>query len=149
MARLSVRVDGLTKARDTVALLPEAFKTQVRDAIEIGSRIILSEAAGRVPVLTGKLKQSLGRNVREDGLQAAVGSGDYKAKFVEFGTEDTPAEPFLFPAFRLGARFIRASMRNWAKNARDAAIVGNVNAGRASIGSVGGVSFRTKRGRKS
>ena len=88
------------------------------------------------------------RNVRDDGLQASVGSGDKKARFVEFATNDTPAQPFLYPAFRVGAKYIRASMRNWAKNAAQSAIEGNVNAGRTSIGSVGGVSFRTKRGRR-
>lgn len=127
----SVRVDGLTEARETVRLLPEAFKEQVRDSLYIGSNIILSEAARRVPVLTGKLKSSLGRNVREDGLQIAIGSGDYKAKFVEFGTSDTPTEPFLYPAFRLGAKYIRATMRNWAEDAGFQA------------------RFKTKRGRKS
>ena len=146
MAKISVRVDGLTKARATVALLPEAFKAAARDAIEVGSRIILIEAAQRVPVRHGTLKASLGRNVRSDGLQASVGSGDKKAKFVEFATDDTPAQPFLYPAFRAGSKYIRADMRDWAKKARDAAITGNVNAGRSSLG--GGVSFRTKRGRK-
>lgn len=149
MARISARVDGLTEARATLAVLPEAFKEQARQSIDIGSRIILSEAGSRVPVRSGKLKQSLGRNVREDGLMAAIGSGDYKAKFVEFGTEDTPAQPFLYPAFRLGAKYVRATMKNWAQKARNAAIARNVNAGLPSIGSVGGLSFRTKRGRKS
>lgn len=117
MPRASVRVDGLTEAKATVAALPEAFKEQVRESIDIGSRIILSEAGQRVPVREGVLKRSLGRNVRADGLQAAVGSGDKKARFVEFSTNDTPAQPFLYPAFRLGAKFIRAQMRNWAENA--------------------------------
>lgn len=144
----TVRVDGLTKARETVRLLPEAFKAQARDSIEIGSRIILVEANARVPVRTKELKDSLGRNVREDGLQAAVGSGLYRAKFTEFGTNDTPAQPFLLPAFRMGAKYIRATMKDWAKNAAQSAIEGNVNAGRTSIGSVGGVSFRLKNGRK-
>lgn len=117
MPRLSVRVDGLTEARDTVALLPEAFKEEVADAIDVGSRIILSEAGRRVPVRQGTLKRSLGRNVRSDGLQASVGSGDFKAKFVEFATNDTPAQPFLYPAFRLGAKYIRAVMKDWAENA--------------------------------
>ena len=148
MAKVSVRVDGLTKARKSVALLPEAFKAQARDAIEIGSRIILMEASARAPYRKGTLKQSLGRNVRDDGLQASVGTGDKKARFVEFATNDTPAQPFLYPGFRAGSKFIRASMRNWARNAAQAAIEGNVNAGRTSIGSVGGVSFGTKRGRR-
>jgi HK97 gp10 family phage protein len=117
MAKLNVRVDGLTEARATIAALPQAFKDQAIESIDIGSRIILTEAGRRVPVRTTKLKQSLGRNVREDGLQAAVGSGDYKAKFVEFGTNDTPAQPFLYPAFRTGAKFVRSDMRNWAEKA--------------------------------
>lgn len=121
MGKFNVRVDGLTEAKETTALLPEAFKEVVRESLEIGSRIILSEAGLRVPVRSGKLKQSLGRNVREDGLQAAVGSGDYKAKFVEFGTNDTPAQPFLYPAFRAGAKFIRRQMRDWAGDAGERA----------------------------
>lgn len=117
MAKLSVRVDGLTEARASVALLPQAFKDEVIDSFDVGSRIILSEAGRRVPVRRGKLKQSLGRNTRGDGLQVAIGSGDKKAKFVEFATNDTPAQPFLFPAFKLGARYVRRDMRDWAERA--------------------------------
>lgn len=130
MPKFSVRVDGLTEAKDTVAALPQAFKDQVTESLDIGSRIILTEAARRVPVRSGELKQSLGRNVRPDGLQIAVGSGDKKARFVEFATNDTPAQPFLYPAFRLGAKFIRAQMRAWAENAGQEA------------------RFKTKRGRR-
>lgn len=122
MAKLSVRVDGLTEARATTALLPQAFKDVAIEALDIGSRIILSEAFRRAPegfgyATAGTLKRSLGRNVRDDGLQIAIGSSDKKAKFVEFATNDTPAQPFLFPAFKQGARFIRRSMRDWADDA--------------------------------
>lgn len=117
MAKLSVRVDGLTEARATTAALPEAFKAVVREALEIGGNIILFETNRRVPVRHGKLKASLGRNVREDGLQVSVGFGDKKAQWVEFATNDTPAQPSLFPAFKLGARFIRRSMRDWTDDA--------------------------------
>lgn len=112
-----VRIDGLTQVRAALQSWPEALRAEVADAFDIGSRIILTEAAGRVPERTGKLKSSLGRNVREDGLQAAVGSSDYKAKFVEFGTEDTPAQPFLWPAFKLGARFVRGQSKQWVAEA--------------------------------
>lgn len=117
MARASVRIDGLTEARATIALLPESFKAVVREALEIGGNIILSETNARVPVRFGKMKASLGRNVRDDGLQVAVGFGDPKARFVEFATNDTPARPSLYPAFRLGARFVRRSMRAWTDDA--------------------------------
>lgn len=117
MAKLSVRLDGLTEAKATIALLPESFKDVVREALEIGGNIILSETARRVPVRYGTLKASLGRNIREDGLQIAVGFGDKKAQWVEFATNDTPAQPSLWPAARLGFRFIRGSMRNWTDDA--------------------------------
>lgn len=130
MARASVRVDGLTEAKATVALLPEAFREVVAEAIEVGSRIILSEAGRRVPIRHGTLKRSLGRNVRADGLQAAVGSGDKKARFVEFATNDTPAQPFLWPGFLAGRRFIRGTMKDWGDDAGNRA------------------RFKTKRGRK-
>jgi len=115
--RSSVTIDGLDEAQATVQALPEAFKDQVRDAIDVGSRIILTEAVRRVPVRTGALKSSLSRSVRGDGQEAIVASNDFKSKFIEFGTNDTPAQPFLFPAFRLGARYIRRSMRDWAEDA--------------------------------
>lgn len=130
MASIRGRIDGLTEAKATIAALPQAFKDVAIEALDIGSRIILSEAGRRVPVRHGTLKQSLGRNVRDDGLQIAIGSGDKKARFVEFATNDTPAQPFLYPGFRLGARFIRASMKDWPEEAGIRA------------------SARTKRGRK-
>lgn len=117
MAKLSVRVDGLTEARESVGALPQAFKDVVAEELLIGSNIILLETNRRVPVRFGKLKASLGRNIRSDGLQIAVGFGDKKARFVEFATNDTPAQPSLYPGFRLGARYVRRTMRSWAEKA--------------------------------
>ena len=110
-------IDGLTEARASVAALPEAFKQVVRESLDVGSRIILSEAGRMVPVRYGTLKRSLGRNIREDGLQIAIGSSDWKAKFQEFGTNDTPRQPFLYPAYRRGAKYIRAQMKRWSDDA--------------------------------
>lgn len=146
-SKASIRIDGLTEARATVALLPQAFKDQARGSLEIGRRIILTETARRVPVRYGTLLNSLGSNTRADGLQIAVGFGDKKAKWVEFATNDTPAQPSLYPGFRAGSKFVRSDMRNWSNRAAQEAIIGNVNAGLPSIGSgsFSGVSFRVKR----
>lgn len=130
MARANVRVDGLTEARATIAALPQAFKDVVGVTIALGAGIIEAVAKRRVPVRSAALKNSIGTNLREDSLQAAVGTGVYYAKFVEFGTGDTPAQPFLFPAFRKGARYVRGRMRGWAEDAGQQA------------------RFKTKRGRK-
>lgn len=133
---MTVRIDGLTEAKATLALLPESFREVAAESIDQGTDIMWSEAYSRAPVGSGKdrhpgqLKASIGRKVRADGLQASVGSGVVYAKFVELGTGDTPAIPFLYPAFRIGARVIRTEMRAWADEAGNRA------------------RFRTKRGRK-
>lgn len=114
---MAIRIDGLTEAKATFEALPAAFVEVAGESIHEGTDIMWSEAEARAPVLTGKLKASIGKNERGDGLQASVGSSDPIAKFVEFGTNDTPAEPFLFPAFRIGARVIRGQMKAWADDA--------------------------------
>lgn len=112
-----VRVDGLTEMKAALAFLPEAFRQVAAETIDTGTSVMEFEALKRVPYDEGDLFNSIGRNVREDGLQATVGAGDFKARFVELGTNDTPAQPYLYPAFRTGARFIRRRMRDWAAEA--------------------------------
>ena len=120
---MAIRVDGLTEARATFDALPAAFVEVAGESIHEGTDIMWSEAVARAPVGSGKdvhpgeLKGSIGKNERADGLQAAVGSGVAYAKYVEFGTVNMAAEPFLFPAFRAGARVIRDQMRRWADDA--------------------------------
>lgn len=113
-AKAAVTIDGLTEAKAALALLPEAFRELAVSTLETGGLIILSEADARVPVDEGDLRDSLDINIRGDGLQVTVGSGDPKARWVEFATVDTPAQPFLWPAFQRGARFVRAQMKGWA-----------------------------------
>lgn len=117
MPRFSVRVDGLSEAKAALASLPTAFRDVVSEDLQVGGMIILSEMLGRAPVDEGELIESAGMNTRDDGLQVAVGYGDFKARFVEFGTEDTPAQPSLFPGFRAGARYVRRQMRGWTLTA--------------------------------
>jgi HK97 gp10 family phage protein len=114
---ITVRVDGLTEAKRSLASLPEAFREAAAEAIDEGSEIIWREALRRVPYDEGDLYRSIQRNVREDGLQAAVGSDQLHARFVEFGTWKDPEQPWLYPAFRVGVRHIRRSMKEWAKKA--------------------------------
>lgn len=113
----AVSVDGLTELRGTLSDLPAAYRSVVAESIDTGSAIIESEAHGRVPIDEGDLDASIGRNVREDGLQAAVGSGLDYAPHVELGTENMPAQPWLYPSFLVGARFVRKAMRTWAAEA--------------------------------
>lgn len=114
---VSVSIDGLTEAVAALQALPEAFREVAAASLAEGGDIIQRDSDLRVPVDEGDLKRSQGRNTRDDGLQTAVGYGDEKARWVEFATADTPAQPFLWPAFRAGAKHVRKRMREWAKEA--------------------------------
>lgn len=118
-------IDGLTQAKATLANLPAAFREIAVETIDIGTNIMLTEAVARVPVRYGSLKRSIGKHERDDGLQAAVGSGDWKAKFQEFGTNDTPRQAFLWPAYKLGAKYIRGRIKHWAQEAATKATTRN------------------------
>lgn len=112
-----VRVDGLTEAKAALAFLPEAFRQVAAETIDTGTAIIESEAHGNVPIDEGDLDRSIGRAIRDDGLQATVGAGDIAAKFTELGTEHMAAQPWLYPAYRTGVRFIRRAMKGWSEDA--------------------------------
>lgn len=108
------RVDGLTEAKAALASLDPAFRDILREHLAKGGDIIEREAERRVRVRKiggGKLKRSIGKNVREDGLQVSVGSGVFYARHLELGTKKMPAKRFLFPAFKRGARYVRKEVR--------------------------------------
>lgn len=109
-------LDGLTEAKAALSQLPEAFRETVAHTIELGVAIIEGEADARVPEESGALRASIGKAIRGDGLQATVGAGEHYARYVEFGTIHRSARPFLWPAFRLGARFVRKQMRQWGED---------------------------------
>lgn len=107
------RIEGTEDVQAALQSLPEAFRQVVAQTFEVGAALIEGEADSRVPEDSGDLKASIGHEIRGDGLQATIGAGEPYARFVEFATVDTPAQPFLFPAFRIGARFIRKQIRDW------------------------------------
>lgn len=117
MIRFKVEAVGLTEVSAALASLPAEFRAVVAETIDQGSAMIEVDYKAHAPVDEGDLVRSIGRNVRSDGLQAAIGAGEVHAPFVEFGTNDTPAQPALWPAFKRGTRFIRRQIREWAARA--------------------------------
>lgn len=114
MAPSVVRIEGIAELHAALERLPDALREIVVPTIATGAAIIESEAKTRVPYDEGDLERSIETEIQEDGLRAMVGSDLFYAKFVELGTSDTPEQPYLFPAFRTGARYVRRRMREWA-----------------------------------
>ena len=89
------------------------------DACEEGAKMVLKDAKRLVPKKTGELSSRI--KIRdapyEDGGWSvfAQGPGDYDrfyAIFVELGTSDTKAQPFLRPALNKNKRKILKNFRD-------------------------------------
>lgn len=113
----NLRVDGLDKLLRTLKNLPDEFKGDpVRRSLRAGAEVMRADAARLAPVDTGNLSDSiimkpippkyLPRGAA-DGVEI-MGSRKGKAGdqgnayyyiFVEFGTVNQSAQPFLRPAF--------------------------------------------------
>lgn len=100
---MKVKIEGLnslSKALTKKKVAVENVKTIVSDAADTGERIMKE----RVPVDTGRLKDSIERKESDGGKTVKIEptakdkNGRYYAGYVEFGTKKTPAVPFVRPA---------------------------------------------------
>jgi len=75
---------------------------KIAEALNKKALRIVREAKQRAPVDTGRLRASITAELVEQGKtpKALVSSNVEYAPYVEFGTENRPAQPFLRPAAR-------------------------------------------------
>ncbi len=79
------------------------MRSRVNRAIGMGAEEIASMARLRVPVNTGKLRDSI--QAKRSGSSWKVVAGDrtaFYAAMVEFGTSHSAAQPYLIPAAEVG-----------------------------------------------
>lgn len=114
--------------RRLVDEIPKRVRVKLEEAMIESANMIVAGARLRVPVESGDLRDSIHRtDVREGkrgGLYVAISAGrptkdgHYNtARIVEFGTMDTPAQPFLLPAYRANRRRAQARMRRAIRDA--------------------------------
>lgn len=77
-----------------------AVERALADGIEVLGDWIVEEARRAAPVLTGEFRDSIQVERGDDGVQ--VLSDSDHAAYVEFGTNDTRAQPTITPAFTAG-----------------------------------------------
>ena len=80
-----------------------AFKTEMLDGYMRSAENIRDDAKGRIHNVSGDLSSTVrvGKSVEQNAAFVFAGSrreGIYYAPFVEFGTYDKPAHPFMRPA---------------------------------------------------
>lgn len=85
----------MADVRVDMAALEREIRPQVDRELERAAEAGAEDARRRVPVDTGRLRDSI--KVARTANGARYGSDVDYALFVEFGTVDTPAQPFLRP----------------------------------------------------
>lgn len=113
-------VEGGKQVQDSLSHLPAAIQERARVHIDTARRAMEAQARLNAPMAEedgGQLKASIYSQVTHGGLNAQVGSrGVEYARHVEFGTNDTPAQPYLFPAFLANVRTLRKNLRGMLKD---------------------------------
>lgn len=99
-----VQFKGIDSLMKTLTKKAEGLDGAVAEAVEETAEIMLRDAKAAVPLDKTKLEDSIDYEIeRGDGETTAVISASHpSAMSVEFGTDKTPASPFLRPAFESG-----------------------------------------------
>lgn len=117
-----IEIDGMKEVFNTLALLDRAAQEQVMEYMDKRTDEILAEAQRNVPVDEGDLLRALEKRKSAGGLTIDVGTyedpEEAHATFVEFPTEDTQSQPFLFPAYLKGIRLLRRDIRGMLKDTK-------------------------------
>jgi HK97 gp10 family phage protein len=105
MARRS-GLRGINLTRRRLRRLPEETRSGIKSALAAGAGLMLDTAKQLVPKDTGNLESLLAMRIQRDGLSARVGligkranRKGYYGRYLEDGTVNIPAQPFLTPAF--------------------------------------------------
>lgn len=105
MARRSRRITGANRLRRKLRRFPDEATDELRQTIWAFASEMQGDARARAPKDTGTLAANIQARFSRDGLEARVGvitkaakRKAYYAGFVEFGTRNMPARPWLVPA---------------------------------------------------
>ena len=101
--------------------LPEitaAIPRAVYEAVMHAAEQVAESARARVPVATGDLQRAIHVEVTEDGVEVLAGDRKvFYGIFVEHGTVNTPAHPFLVPALEENRELILGELRDAIRKA--------------------------------
>lgn len=102
MAKVTVSVRGDRRLAKQLHTLQAQAAVIGTESLKAWGTDVRDTAKTLAPVRTGALKKGITLRVQGAALTATVGThtGPFYGHFVENGTSDTPAQPFLGPAFR-------------------------------------------------
>ena len=98
-----VGIEGADEVVKMLADMGQSAEDVLEKAAEAGGKIALNDAKRRCPVKTIRLKNSLyleklKKSQGKADVKVSIGKKEFYGVFVELGTGDTQAKPYLRPA---------------------------------------------------
>lgn len=100
MAKISI--EGQKDLIKNLQKITKSATNNIEQALVDGGLIVERDAKFKVPVDTGRLRQSISHKTINFGSKnpaVVVGTNSEYAKHIEYGTSRQPAKPYLLPAF--------------------------------------------------
>lgn len=95
----TVRVTGLAQTRAALARVGAQIRAAAEEATDEAAEAMADQMRADVPVRTGQTRSEIGvRDGDQPGTKEVGAFDSDHGGYVEFGTEDTPAQPFVTPA---------------------------------------------------
>ena len=104
---------------DKLDSFERAMGNRAESAMQEATLRIQADAQRKVPVDTGRLRSSIGQEVRSGrgSVTGIVGSNVEYAPFIELGTSRMGAQPYLRPALEENRRTIRRLVKQAVRQA--------------------------------
>lgn len=100
--KMNMELKGLEQLINKLQDYQVDKKAEVSEIVKETAFKIQAGAKQRAPVDTGHMKRNIKVDIASDEMSAEIGTRGDDVEYsvhVEFGTKNTPAQPFLFPAY--------------------------------------------------
>lgn len=101
------KVEGIEEILKDLRQMEGEARQRVYEILRDETKPVVEDARSRAPKDTGAMARGIKRSVSKKKLEAKISAGGmvggvdtYYAQFVEFGTKNMTAQPFLYPACR-------------------------------------------------
>jgi HK97 gp10 family phage protein len=111
----NVTIKGLGDLEKKLRKLPQVVQAAGGRAVKAETEETRDDAKRGAPVLSGELRDSITAEYEAKKLRGRAAATSDHAGFVEHGTEDTPAQPFMQPAAERARRRFPGRVRTEIK----------------------------------
>lgn len=92
-------IKGLDKWYKWMDSQSKEVQEEVKDSIDRAARGVQKDAKMMVPVVTHRLQDSIGIEIKDEGYTAVIGTNVEYAIYVEYGTTYKDGKPYMTPAY--------------------------------------------------